>query len=680
MVEEMEKASRTATYLVVMLLLISLFTIEPFDISNATDSGFPTVLPFLYIDPEKIVANVGDEITFSIKIFNLTNNWIPDPQYPTVQRPIGNLYGFDLKVKWDPQILECINRTVTVPVETYPNGVLHEPVLKVRDVLNNAEGTCRIAYSSQGGPPFNNPGRSNNIVILKFRVKTEGSTLVELVPVDPGSTPQQPAKLADNQANRIVYSYRGALFEVAGSPKPSFTVWPTDGYIVVNKTAVFNASESRPGPYGRSVVGFKWDFGDGNVTDWLSSPIAYYKYKKVGVYYAKLQVKDDSGRTSSWTEAKKITVVNKRDVALLFITFLTPRLVWGDILMFNVTVRNDGEAKENITVTTYYNSTDKGGWKYIGGKNVTVEPGQSMSVVFHWNTSLLPRENAYYKILANTTTVPHEHSTTNNEKISDPLELLTEPFHDIKILSVKRVAYVAGQEFELPAILGETVKVFFTVKAVGTYDELFDATLQVFLSNGTLWKTQKWANETIMRFRTKTFEFNFTSNLVDDLNVTIKVTPAYDKYPEDNFASYRMKIVAPPVLLITYRPETIYANEEVTLDATGSNHPSGIISTYTWERKRAGEGVERYRDRKTGVTATYKFETPGNWTVRLRVADNWGITYDASRPTTAAYQREILIQVLTPPSPPYHLYALAAVIVIVIIIVAVTLLRRKAKK
>lgn len=664
----------------VAMLLLSAFVICSMDATDAVDSSFPTDLPFLYIDPEVVTAGVNEEVTFSVKIFNLTNNVDSSGFYP-----LGNLRGLDLKVRWDPNVLECIGRTVTIPVEEYPEGVLYAPIQWIRNVLNNTEGTYRLACASTNLTiSFNNPGRSNTIVILRFRVKSEGSSAVELVPVDPSCTPQRPAKLTgkmptENLIRLIPYYYRGARFEITGSPTPKFTVHPEDGYVVVNKTATFNASESQPGPLGTKIIGYKWDFGDGNITDWLTSPIINHVYKSVGVRYVKLQVKDDSGRTSSWTEPKKITVVNKRDVSVLLITFPAPRFTWGETITFNVTIGNEGEAPENVTVSTYYNSTSDGGWTYIGSKSVTVKAGEQLPVTFYWNTSLLPYENAYYRILANVTTVPHEHTLTNNEKISSPVELLKEPFHDIGITSVSGKAYVAGVEYGLPAIIGEQVRVVFTVKALGTFDETFNATLQIFFSNGTLWKAKEWTNETLRRFAIKTFDLVIPATIADNLNATIQIMLANDTRPEDNFKVYSIRIIAPPVLQISYQAENFYTEEDITFDATASTHPSGTIGSYTWERKRKEEDVARYRDKKVGPVVKYRFETPGNWTVRLRVVDNWGITYMPERPATAAYQKVVEIQVLAPPGPPYHIYGLAALIVIVAA-VAVILWRRKAGK
>lgn len=664
----------------VAMLLVSVFAIYSMDASNAADSEFPKDMPFLYIDPEVVTAGVNEEITFSVKIFNLTNNVDSSGYYP-----LGNLRGIDLKVKWDPNVLECISRTVTIPVEDYLGGVLYAPILWVKDVLNNTEGTYRLVCASQNTTiSFNNPGQSNTIVILKFRVKLEGSSTVELVPVDPSCTPQRPAKLTgkmptENIIRLIPYYYRGARFEIAGSPTPKFTVYPVDGYVVVNKTVTFNASESQPGPFGTRIVGYKWDFGDGNITDWLTSPIVNYIYTHAGTRYVKLQVKDDSERTSSWTEPKKIIVVNKRDVSVLLITFPATRSAWGETITFNVTVGNEGEAPENVTVSAYYNSTSDGGWIYIGSKNVTVRTGEQLPVIFYWNTSLLPYENAYYRILANVTTVPHEHTLTNNEKISAPIELLKEPFHDIAIISVSGKAYAAGVDYGLPAIIGENIKITFTVKVLGTFDETFNVTLQIFFSNGTLWKTKEWTNETLKRLAVKTFEWIIPATIADNLNATIQIVLANDTWQEDNFKAYSIRIIAPPVLQISYHAENLYTEEDITFNATASIHPSGIIGSYTWERKRKEEDVAKYRDRKVGPVVKYRFETPGNWTVRLRVVDNWGVTYMPERPATAAYQKEIVIQVSAPPGPPYHIYGLAALVVI-IAVAAIMLWRMKARK
>jgi PKD repeat protein len=642
------------------------------NILSATEESFPTDRPFLFIDPQKTIGATGDVFTINLKIFNLTANWAQDPNNPMTQRPLGNLYALDIKLVWDPAVLEYVSHNVTIPVENYTEGVLHEPITILRDKVNQTEGSYRlICYSSSPALPFNNEGQISTIFNMTFRVKLEEGTSIELVPVSPANTPEEPAKLSDVNAYLILYYYRGATFEPAEAPQASFTYWPSDGYAVANKTVIFNGSESQPS--GR-IVGYKWNFGDGNVTDWLPDPIVYHSFAQIGIYYVKLQVKDDAGRISSWTTPKLINVILSRGIEALFFSFQTEKILWGDTLAFNVTVENEGDASESFIISTYYNSTPTGGWNLIEEKSETLEKGRSKIVSFSWNTSLIPLEHAYYNILANLTAVPHEENIENNEITSFEkqgilIELLTEPYHDVEVFNLEAVSFSVTREYTPPIILGEEMKIRFTVKAKGTYDETFNGTLQILLSNGTLLESKEWQNVSLNKYGTLSLEFSITALIVDDLNVTVNITLVEDKYPDDNFAFRLVKVIDVPVLQIDFSPSKIYVGDVVTFDATGTHHPSGTISSYVWEIKKAGEPDELYGNKKTGATVTYTFDNPGNWTVRLKIVDNWGISYDATRPATNSYKLEVTITVSAPQTP-YEIYALIIVVAIAVVGIA----------
>ena len=99
--------------------------------------------PLLYVDPPTVLdLEPCQNFTIEVKIANITD-----------------LYGFDLKLSWDPSILEYVSHTVMVPVETHPGGVLHEPVLPVKDKVDKDAGIYECAYSQMGDTPtFNGSG------------------------------------------------------------------------------------------------------------------------------------------------------------------------------------------------------------------------------------------------------------------------------------------------------------------------------------------------------------------------------------------------------------------------------------------------------------------------------------------------------------------------------------------
>jgi hypothetical protein len=81
---------------------------------------------------------------------------------------VENLYGFDIQISWNTQYLEYVSHTVTVPKnETFPGGVLYEPVLPVVDIVDTINGKYQIAYASMSpAPSFNGSGTVFNMTFM----------------------------------------------------------------------------------------------------------------------------------------------------------------------------------------------------------------------------------------------------------------------------------------------------------------------------------------------------------------------------------------------------------------------------------------------------------------------------------------------------------------------------------
>lgn len=83
-------------------------------------------------------------------------------------RNVANLYGFDVKFRWNTTFLQYVNRSVRIPQNTYADGVLWNPVFCLADQVNPATGTYWIAYSSSApAPSFNGSG---TIFTMTFQV------------------------------------------------------------------------------------------------------------------------------------------------------------------------------------------------------------------------------------------------------------------------------------------------------------------------------------------------------------------------------------------------------------------------------------------------------------------------------------------------------------------------------
>jgi len=154
----------------------------------------------VYFDPPEILdLPPSTQFTLALKIANVTN-----------------LYAFDIQFKWDKTLLGYISHTVKVPVETYPDGILHEPFLKLKDTVDESAsipgaepGTmawiaCSCMFPAES---FNGSGIAFEFT---FNVTGIGSCWIEVVCSD----------LANDIPEPIPHTVQNAYFSNAPEPTP----------------------------------------------------------------------------------------------------------------------------------------------------------------------------------------------------------------------------------------------------------------------------------------------------------------------------------------------------------------------------------------------------------------------------------------------------------------------------
>ncbi|UCG36194.1 MAG: hypothetical protein JSV64_06140 [Candidatus Bathyarchaeota archaeon] len=122
--------------------------------------------PLVYVDPPSITGlNPCQNFTITVRIANVTD-----------------LYGFDLRLRWNPAILDYVSHTAKVPVDTYPDGVLYNPMFLLKNDVNATEGTYWLAGSSLSpAPSFNGTGI---FFEMTFHVNAYGRSSLEIYSVD----------------------------------------------------------------------------------------------------------------------------------------------------------------------------------------------------------------------------------------------------------------------------------------------------------------------------------------------------------------------------------------------------------------------------------------------------------------------------------------------------------------
>lgn len=143
-------------------LLLALLLITATEVVSTINNVTSTQGTVVFVDPPLIKdLPPSSEFSIDVKIANVTELW-----------------AFDVKLTWDPEILEYVSHEVKVPVETYPDGVLHTPIQQVKNEVNIDEGYCWIAYSSMNpAEPFTGSGV---IFTITFHVKGYGRTYLAI--------------------------------------------------------------------------------------------------------------------------------------------------------------------------------------------------------------------------------------------------------------------------------------------------------------------------------------------------------------------------------------------------------------------------------------------------------------------------------------------------------------------
>ena len=81
---------------------------------------------------------------------------------------VEDLAAFDIIIKWNTTVLDYVNHIAKIPVEVYPDGIIHEPIHWIYNLVNATSGQYRLTLTTLGGPFFYGSGIAFEIT---FRVK-----------------------------------------------------------------------------------------------------------------------------------------------------------------------------------------------------------------------------------------------------------------------------------------------------------------------------------------------------------------------------------------------------------------------------------------------------------------------------------------------------------------------------
>jgi len=172
------------------LLVIITATLAPRGYVSTFDHS--EEMPSVYVHPQNVFAAVGTTFNVSVKVFNLTDEFYQtdilweqgEPLPPIGSRynySFGNMYGFNIRFKWDPAVLEFSSSLITTPREDYPEGVLYGPIWETNENVDTVAGTYTLAENSfYRVAGFNCPNESATFFTLTFTVKRGEPCLLDL--------------------------------------------------------------------------------------------------------------------------------------------------------------------------------------------------------------------------------------------------------------------------------------------------------------------------------------------------------------------------------------------------------------------------------------------------------------------------------------------------------------------
>ena len=392
----------------------------------------PTSLPRVYVDPSNITDPAiapSENFTIEVKISNVTE-----------------LYGFDIQLSWNTSMLNYTSHLVKIPVETYPDGVLHQPILQVKNEVNASTGTYIIVYSSLQAPSFNGSGI---VFEMTFTVLGYGECALDISNSDLSNRKGQPIEhtVEDGYFNNAYYdvavssivpsalnAYIGDTVNITvvvlnnGTTRHetfNVTVFYDDVLIDLKTVLALPPSEEE-------TITFYWNTSDtspGNYTLSANASILTSEYET------------SNNRLDDGVIA--LTVEPNHDIAITSMIPLKTVVFEGYCFSLNVTLENQGNFPETFNVTLYANNNP------LNSTQITLDAGYSRTIVFSWET-VDAIEYEDYVLNATADEVSGENDTSDNS-LSFAGLIIVHPGDidgdsDVDIFDIVQVAFAYGSK------------------------------------------------------------------------------------------------------------------------------------------------------------------------------------------------------------------------------------------
>ena len=357
-----------------------------------------TSLPAVHVDPLSTTDPSlvpGENFTIEVKISNVTE-----------------LQGLDIQLNWNTSILNYTSHLVKIPVEDYPDGVLHEPAIELADQVNEAAGTYWTAFTTLGGPSFNGSG---TVFEITFTVVGFGECILDIFNSDLANYQGKPIshRVEDGYFSNVFYDV--IITNVVPSSAAAFI-----GDIIEITVVVLNNGTARNENFNVTT------YFDDEVIDTIAvsmlppseeETLTFY-WNTTGIIPGNYTITANATTVpgESHVENNEFTdgvvtlaIQPIHDVAVTALSPLKTLVFSGYCFHVNATLENQGLFAETFNVTVCANLT------LIGELQVALNPGDNQTLVFPWNSEGTPY--GMYIITATADQVSGENDTGDNTLI-----------------------------------------------------------------------------------------------------------------------------------------------------------------------------------------------------------------------------------------------------------------------
>ncbi|MEE8632215.1 MAG: CARDB domain-containing protein [Candidatus Bathyarchaeia archaeon] len=361
---------------------------------------------------------------------------------------ITGLFGLEIQLSWNASLLNYTSHIVKIPVETYPDGVLHNPSFQVVNEVNITGGTYLAVFASLGGstPSFNGTGL---VFEMNFTVLDYGTCPLQIKHSALSTRKGQPISHTVEHGLFSNLLYDVAVIDVVPSQYTAFI-----GDVLNITVTVVNNGTSRPeffnvtvyydsvsietqemvglAPSGEETMIFSWNTSDVPPGSYLLSA------------NASIVPEETSTENNGYEDGEvTLTVEPIHDIAVLALAPLKTVAFKGFCFHINVTLKNEGTFFETFNLTLRANTI------VINETQVNLFQDEETTVTFTWE---LEDATEYDPYILNVTANPvsGENDTLDNTleysglKVVHPSDFDADM--DVDIFDIVLITYVYGSQ------------------------------------------------------------------------------------------------------------------------------------------------------------------------------------------------------------------------------------------